>query len=149
MSDHLSPGEFFEFIDQGGGSGPVGWHLLACPECLFELDFLLAEAGLCYRGFVFQGAQAIPSEVPFKEWLRLASLELGLRFNSDGHHFVPATIEKLSPVGCPKRSATPVRRCFRRVLLVIGTPSLAKKALKREPKSTGPNSTVSHCTNTS
>ena len=45
MSDHLNPEDFFEFIDQGGGSGPVGRHLLACPECLFELDFLLlAEA---------------------------------------------------------------------------------------------------------
>ena len=22
MTDHLSPGEFYEFIDQGGGSGP-------------------------------------------------------------------------------------------------------------------------------
>ncbi len=44
-NDHLTPEDFFEFIDQGGGSGPVGQHLLCCPECLFELDFLLlAEA---------------------------------------------------------------------------------------------------------
>ena len=41
MSDHLTPEELFEFIDEGGGSGPAGQHLLACPECLFELDFLL------------------------------------------------------------------------------------------------------------
>ena len=39
--DHLTPEEFFEFIDQGGGSGPAGRHLMVCPECLFELDFLL------------------------------------------------------------------------------------------------------------
>ncbi len=26
MSDHLTPEEFFEFIDQGGGSGPAGWR---------------------------------------------------------------------------------------------------------------------------
>ena len=38
-SSHLSPEDFFEFIDQGGGSGPG--HLMSCPECLFELDFLL------------------------------------------------------------------------------------------------------------
>ena len=45
MSDHLTPEDFFEFIDQGGGRGPVGHHLMDCPECLFELDFLLlAEA---------------------------------------------------------------------------------------------------------
>lgn len=45
MSDRLTPEELFEFIDQGGGSGPVGWHLQTCAECLFELDFLLlAEA---------------------------------------------------------------------------------------------------------
>jgi len=41
MRDHLTPEDFFEFIDQGGGSGPTGHHLLSCPECLFELDFLL------------------------------------------------------------------------------------------------------------
>jgi len=42
MSDHLTPEDFFEFIDRG--SGP-GHHLMGCPECLFELDFLLlAEA---------------------------------------------------------------------------------------------------------
>ena len=41
MSDHLTPEEFFEFIDQGGGSGPAGHHLMGCPECLLELDFLL------------------------------------------------------------------------------------------------------------
>ena len=39
MGDHLTPEEFFEFIDQGGGSGPVGWHLQTCAECLFELEF--------------------------------------------------------------------------------------------------------------
>ncbi len=39
--DHLTPEEFFEFIDQGGGPGPAGRHLMVCPECLFELDFLL------------------------------------------------------------------------------------------------------------
>ncbi len=45
MSEHLTPEEFFEFIDQGGSSGPAGRHLFSCPECLFELDFLLlAEA---------------------------------------------------------------------------------------------------------
>ena len=45
MNDHLTPEDFFEFIDQGGGSGPAGRHLMSCPECLFELDFLLlAEA---------------------------------------------------------------------------------------------------------
>ena len=45
MSDHLTPEALFEFIDEGGGSGPVGHHLLSCPECLLELDFLLlAEA---------------------------------------------------------------------------------------------------------
>ena len=38
-SDHLTPEEFFEFIDEGGG--PAGHHLMDCPECLFELDFLL------------------------------------------------------------------------------------------------------------
>ena len=37
MSDHLTPEEFFEFIDQGGGSGPAGRHLMVCSECLFEL----------------------------------------------------------------------------------------------------------------
>jgi len=41
MSDHLTPEEFFEFINQGGGSGSVRHHLMACRECLFELDFLL------------------------------------------------------------------------------------------------------------
>ncbi len=41
MSDHLTPEDFFEFIDQGGGSGPAGHHLLSCPECLFELDLIL------------------------------------------------------------------------------------------------------------
>ena len=40
-NDHLTPEDFFEFIDQGGSSGPVGHHLMVCPECLFELDFLL------------------------------------------------------------------------------------------------------------
>ena len=45
MSDHLTPEDFFEFIDQGGGSGPVGRHLMSCPECLYVLDLiLLAEA---------------------------------------------------------------------------------------------------------
>jgi len=45
MSEHLTPEELFEFIDQGGGSGSAGHHLLSCPECLFEMDFLLlAEA---------------------------------------------------------------------------------------------------------
>ncbi len=33
------------FPPSGGGSGPAGWHLMSCPECLFELDLiLLAEA---------------------------------------------------------------------------------------------------------
>ena len=42
---HLSPEQFFEFIDQGGGSGPAGHHLLSCLECLYVLDMiLLAEA---------------------------------------------------------------------------------------------------------
>ena len=41
MSDHLAPEDFFEFIDEGGGAGLAGRHLLSCPECLFELDFLL------------------------------------------------------------------------------------------------------------
>jgi len=50
MIDHLTPEDFFEFIDQGGGSGPAGHHLLSCPECLFELDFLLlAEAPRGHR----------------------------------------------------------------------------------------------------
>ncbi len=40
MSDHLTPEDFFEFIDQGGSRGPAGRHLMSCPECLFELDFL-------------------------------------------------------------------------------------------------------------
>ena len=45
MSDHLKPEYLFEFIDQGGGSGPAGHHLMGCPEWLYELDFLLlAEA---------------------------------------------------------------------------------------------------------
>jgi len=45
MSDHLTPEDFFEFIDQGGGSGQVGRHLLSCAECLHVLDMvLLAEA---------------------------------------------------------------------------------------------------------
>ena len=45
MNDHLTPEEFFEFIDQGGSSGPAGHHYLDCPECRCELDFLLlAEA---------------------------------------------------------------------------------------------------------
>ena len=45
MSAHLTPEDFFEFIDQGGGAGPAGRHLLSCPQCLFELDFLpLCEA---------------------------------------------------------------------------------------------------------
>ena len=45
MSDHLTPEELFEFIDQGGSSGPVGRHLLICPECLWLLDdILLCEA---------------------------------------------------------------------------------------------------------
>ena len=38
---HLTPEDFFEFIDQGGGSGLAGHHLMGCPECPFELDFLL------------------------------------------------------------------------------------------------------------
>ena len=41
MSDHLTAIQFFEFIDRGGSSGPVGRHLMDCPDCLFELDFLL------------------------------------------------------------------------------------------------------------
>ena len=41
MSDHLTPGQVFEFIDQGGGSGPVGHHLLSCPECMYVLDLIL------------------------------------------------------------------------------------------------------------
>ncbi len=41
MSDHLTPEEFLEFIDQGGNSGPAGHHLMDCPECLFELDMIL------------------------------------------------------------------------------------------------------------
>ena len=40
MSDHLTPEDFFEFIDQGSGRGGMGHHLMDCPECLFELDFL-------------------------------------------------------------------------------------------------------------
>ena len=45
MSDHLTPEDFFEFLDQGGGSGPLGRHLMFCPACSAELDFLLlAEA---------------------------------------------------------------------------------------------------------
>ncbi len=44
-NDHLTPEAFFEFIDQGGGSGPEGHHLMGCPERSAELDFLLlAEA---------------------------------------------------------------------------------------------------------
>jgi len=41
VSDHLTPEDFFEFIDQGGDSGPAGHHLMDRPECLFELDFPL------------------------------------------------------------------------------------------------------------
>ncbi len=41
MSDHLTPEDLFEFIDQGGGSGPAGWHLLSCPECLNVPDLIL------------------------------------------------------------------------------------------------------------
>ncbi len=42
---HLTPEDFFEFIERGGGSGPVGRHLLLCPECLWLLDgILLCEA---------------------------------------------------------------------------------------------------------
>ena len=41
MSDHLTPEEFFEFIDRGGSSGPSAHHLTSCPECLFELDLIL------------------------------------------------------------------------------------------------------------
>jgi len=45
MSDHLTPEDFFEFIDQGGSSGPAGHHLMGCPECLWLLDgILLCEA---------------------------------------------------------------------------------------------------------
>ena len=41
----MTPEDFFEFIDQGSGRGGMGHHLMDCPECLFELDFLLlAEA---------------------------------------------------------------------------------------------------------
>ena len=48
MTDHLTPEDFFEFIDQGGGSDR---HLMLCPECLFELDFLLlCEAPATPRG---------------------------------------------------------------------------------------------------
>ncbi len=51
MRDHLTPEDFFEFIDQGGSSGPVGHHLMGCPECSAELDFLL-----------LAGAPATPEE---------------------------------------------------------------------------------------
>lgn len=45
MSDPPTPEELFEFIDEGGNSGPAGRHLMDCRECLFELDMiLLAEA---------------------------------------------------------------------------------------------------------
>jgi hypothetical protein len=36
-NDHLTPEDFFEFIDQGGEGccwGPVERHLMSCPECL-------------------------------------------------------------------------------------------------------------------
>ena len=47
MSEHWTPEEFFGFIDQGGSSGPVGHHLMDCPECLETLDMiLLGEARL-------------------------------------------------------------------------------------------------------
>ncbi len=40
-----APEDFFEFIDRGGGRGPVGHQLMDCPACSAELDFLLlAEA---------------------------------------------------------------------------------------------------------
>ena len=45
MSDHLTPEDFFEFIDQGGGSGPAGQHLLSCPECLYLLGRCSAGGG--------------------------------------------------------------------------------------------------------
>ena len=32
MSDHLTPEDFFEVIDRGGGSGPIGQHLLITGE---------------------------------------------------------------------------------------------------------------------
>ena len=41
MTDHLSPEEFFDFLDQSGSSGPVGRHLLSCPECLNVPDLIL------------------------------------------------------------------------------------------------------------
>ena len=42
MSDHLTPEDFFEFIDRGGGSsGPVERRLLSRPECLSVLDLIL------------------------------------------------------------------------------------------------------------
>ena len=41
MSDHLTPESLFEFIDQGGGSGPSGHHLMGCRECLWLLDMIL------------------------------------------------------------------------------------------------------------
>ena len=48
MTDHLSPEQLFEFIDEGGGSGPAGWHLMSCPEHLVE-DRLLLRRGRYLR----------------------------------------------------------------------------------------------------
>ncbi len=50
MSDHLTPEDFFDFIDQGGDSGPAGHHFMDRPECLFELDFLLLGGTRYTRG---------------------------------------------------------------------------------------------------
>ncbi len=41
MSDHLTPEDFFEFIDRGGSSGPVGQHFLSCSESLNVPDLIL------------------------------------------------------------------------------------------------------------
>ena len=61
--DDLTPEEFFEFIDQGGSSGPAGRHILSCPECLFELDFLLlAEAPATPE------EESILDELPKMDW---------------------------------------------------------------------------------
>jgi len=45
MSDHLTPEDFFEFIDQGGSSGPAGHHLMSCLDCLYELELSSALRG--------------------------------------------------------------------------------------------------------
>ena len=41
MSDHLTPEELFEFIDQGGGSGPADITSWAARNALFVLDLIL------------------------------------------------------------------------------------------------------------